>query len=163
MFGGFAKDVEGIIQREFKDGTGRPYVISNIARPIFKEVTGLIRKKGGNAYDAAILFMITQVESIHGPAASPQVIEWASRVKQHCYSLSPRGFISSAILPAPSNSTSSATHSPIEIATSASSLMATFLERTGVYQTPLKLNKPPVIAYLYGWCDAAVQLQKPSP
>lgn len=163
MFGGFAKDVENIINREFRDGRGRPYVVSNTARPTFKEIVGLIRRKGGNAYDAAILFMITQVEALYDISANPEISNWAANVKHHCYGLSVRGVIASAILPPPADAASTAGQNPLEVALSASTLMATFLERTGVYETPLKLNKIPVIAYLYGWCDATVQLQKPSP
>ncbi len=50
----------------------------------------------------------------------------------------------------------------ISVCKSASTIMARFLEEVGVYKTPLKLMKPPVLAYLYGWCDATVQLQKPT-
>ncbi len=51
----------------------------------------------------------------------------------------------------------------ISVCKSTSTIMATFLQEMGIYETPLKLMKPPVLAYLYGWCDATVQIQKPSP
>lgn len=51
----------------------------------------------------------------------------------------------------------------ISVYKSTSTIMAAFLQEMGIYETPLKLMKPPVLAYLYGWCDATVQIQRPNP
>lgn len=50
----------------------------------------------------------------------------------------------------------------ISVCKSTSTIMADFLKEMDIYKTPLKLMKPPVLAYLYGWCDATVQIQKPT-
>lgn len=163
MFGGFAKEVEKIVYAEFRDGRGQPYVISNIARPALKEVAALMKRKGGNSYDAAILFMISQTETLHQSVVSPEISAWAGKVKQRCYELSSRGRIAPTILSNSKSVAPTVLPSSLDAAISSSTLMSTFIEKIGVYRTPLRLSKPPVVAYLYGWCDASIQLLKPSP
>lgn len=87
---------KGIISSEFKDGSGRPYVISPTSEPVFRGITKDIKSQGGNAYDVAVAMMLAAINSLYNP--SGEIEAWANDVAKKCDLLMTHGVIGRRVI-----------------------------------------------------------------
>lgn len=153
IFGGYRSKVEQIISMNFSDGNRNPYRVLGNSKIILDDIISLVRKNGGNHFDAAIIFMFSQTEAMAGDL-STEMTRWRERTQNRAKVLAKtKGKIALQVL----NEHNQAASDQSEAIDGSAVVMRSLMEAAGVFTKPAIFCKPQVLCYLYGWCDATLQ------